>query len=141
MEKRLHGRFLRLLIDTATEQLVFDLLVGQIIPIEHRQQRREAALDRIAFRKRHQRAAAAAQRSGTLGGIFQMERISREYFGAGSVLVDILLEIDAEKFRQFFDGIKTGLEPEAALREAYGIGFKELAGLYGRRIGVPNLKP
>lgn len=90
---------------------------------------------------RNARAAQAAQQSGTLGGIFDMPRISKEYYGASSIIVDILLKIDPDKFQQFFDGIKTGLEAEDALREAYGFGFKELAGLYGRRIGRPDLKP
>ena len=91
--------------------------------------------------KRQQRAALAAQQSGTLGGMFQMERLSREYFGAGSAVVDILLKLDSEKFRQFFDGIKSGLEAEEALNQAFGMTFEQLARLYGRTIGMPELKP
>ena len=91
--------------------------------------------------KRQQRAASAAQQSGTLGGLFQMERVSHEYFGAASAVVDILLKTDSEKFRAFFDGIKSGLEPEEALDRAYGMTFEQLAQLYGRTIGMPNLKP
>jgi hypothetical protein len=56
-------------------------------------------------------------------------------------MVDILVSRDSDKFRQFFTEIKLGYPAEEALQRAYKMSFADLAAVYGRSVGLPNLKP
>jgi hypothetical protein len=79
----------------------------------------------------------------TLGGNFFANNadLSSWQYGTASSMVEMLLRVDPKKYRKLVDNVKEGLDSEAALRDAYGIGFAELTEQYGRLAGVPNLLP
>lgn len=64
MEERFHRRLFRTGINTACEQVIFDLLIAKIVMVEQRQQRQqrqqrlEAASDDIVFGERLYTTAA-----------------------------------------------------------------------------------
>ncbi len=95
--------------------------------------------DNVAARQA--RSAQLIQQQRTLDGFFEAAQISGDQYGVASSIVGILLEIDPNKFRRYFVGIKEGLSEEASLQQAFQLTHNDLARLYGRRIGVPNLKP
>ncbi|HEX3656463.1 MAG TPA: hypothetical protein VHV55_11675 [Pirellulales bacterium] len=88
-------------------------------------------------------AVAEIRRSGTLGADFFADKAKLEtwQYGVASSMVEILVRIDPEKYRQLIDGVKEGLGSEDALREAFGFGFVELTQRYGQLARVPNLQP
>ena len=90
-----------------------------------------------------QRDAAKRLRTfGTLGGtFFDSTKIEIWQYGAASSIVHLLITRDPIRFKLFITGIKEGLPWERSLRRAYNASVKELCGLYGRSIGVPNLRP
>ncbi len=90
---------------------------------------------------RQAQSAKLFQQQRSLDGFFQQAQISGEQYGAASSMVGILLEIDPNKFRRFFVGIKEGLSEEDSLQQVFQMTHRDLARLYGRRIGVPDLKP
>lgn len=89
--------------------------------------------------KRQERAAQTAREKRSLNGIMTSNRLPREYFGAGSAMVDLLIKKDAAAFRHFFVGIKSGMDPEHSLRIHFGLSYQQLANLYGRSVKIPNL--
>lgn len=93
--------------------------------------------------KRRQREAAdRIRQSRSLEGFFAPDaKLDRWQYGLGSSMVELLLRIDASRYRRFLEGMKEGLEPDAALQAAYGFGIVELTRRYGELIGVPNLQP
>lgn len=83
------------------------------------------------------------RKTGSLGGDFYSDRarLAGWQYGVASSLVELLLRIDPQKYRNLIDGIKEGLSSEESLQEAYGFGFVELTRRYGQLAGVPNLQP
>ncbi|MBI1903025.1 MAG: hypothetical protein HYS13_18150 [Planctomycetia bacterium] len=78
----------------------------------------------------------------TLGGdFFTSRRLERWQYGLGSGMVEYLLRVDAQKFRQLVDGIKEGLTWEESLKEAYGVTPEQLAQEFGKTVGLPGLRP
>ncbi len=90
---------------------------------------------------RQARSVQLIQQQRSLAGLFDADQISPDHYGVAFQLVDILLEIDAAKFRRFFVGIKEGLNEEDSLQQAYQLTHHDLARLYGRKIGIVDLKP
>lgn len=90
--------------------------------------------------KSQQKSIVALQAQQTLAGFFDGSQITGERYGTASAMVDILVNRDSEKFRQFFIDIKLGYPTEEALQRAYKMSFADLTTLYGKRIGMPNLK-
>ena len=90
---------------------------------------------------RQAKSAQLIQQQRTLDGFFAAAQISGDQYGVASSIVGILLEIDPNKFRRYFVGIKEGLAEEESLQHAFQLTHNDLARLYGRRIGVPDLKP
>ena len=90
--------------------------------------------------KAQRKSIVALQAQQTLAGFFDGSQIPGERYGAASAMVDILVSRGSEKFRQFFTDIKLGYPAEEALLRAYKISFANLTALYGKRIGMPNLK-
>lgn len=95
--------------------------------------------DNLAIRQA--KSAQLIQQQRSLDGFFQAAQISGDQYGVASSVVGILLEIDPNKFRRYFVGIKEGLSAEESLQQAFQMTHNDLARLYGRRIGVPDLKP
>lgn len=90
---------------------------------------------------RQAKSAQLVQQQRTLDGFFDAAQISGDQYGIASNIVGILLEIDPNKFRRYFVGIKEGLVEEDSLQQAFQMTHNDLARLYGRRIGLPDLKP
>ena len=90
---------------------------------------------------RQTKSGQLIQQQRTLDGFFEAAQISGDQYGAASSMVSILLEIDPNKFRRFFIGIKEGLLEEDSLQQEFQMTHRDLARLYGRRIGVPDLTP
>ncbi|MCX7421241.1 MAG: hypothetical protein NT013_17095 [Planctomycetia bacterium] len=90
---------------------------------------------------RQTKSGQLIQQQRTLDGFFEAAQISGDQYGAASSMVSILLEIDPNKFRRFFIGIKEGLSEEDSLQQEFQMTHRDLARLYGRRIGVPDLTP
>lgn len=91
--------------------------------------------------KSQKRSVETLRQQPTLAGFFDAPQVTGEYYGSGSAMVDLLLRRDSVAFRQFFTDIKQGYSQEEALQRAYRMTFADLARLYGRRIGLPNLQP
>ncbi len=94
-----------------------------------------------SLQARQAQSAKLVQERRSLDGFFQQTQISGDQYGIASSMVGILLEIDPNKFRRFFIGIKEGLSEEDSLQQAFQMTHSDLARLYGRRIGVLELKP
>ena len=90
---------------------------------------------------RQAKSAQLIQQQRSLDGFFQAAQISGDQYGVASSIVGILLEIDPNKFRRYFVGIKEGLSAEESFQQSFQLTHNDLARLYGRRIGVPDLKP
>ncbi len=90
---------------------------------------------------RQAKSAQLIQQQRSLDGFFEVKQISGDQYGVASTIVGILLEIDPNKFRRYFVGIKEGLSEEESLQQTFQMTHNDLARLYGRRIGVPDLKP
>lgn len=88
-----------------------------------------------------QNSINAMKAQQTLAGFFESPSIHVDHFGCGAAMVDILIKRDAGQFRQFFTDIKLGLPPEESLKRAYKMTYADLVRLYGRSIGLPDLKP
>ncbi len=88
-----------------------------------------------------QNSIKAMKAQQTLAGFFDSPSIHIDHFGCGAAMVDILINRDAGQFRQFFTDIKLGYAPEEALKRACKMTYADLARLYGRSIGLPDLKP
>jgi hypothetical protein len=91
--------------------------------------------------KAQRKSIAELNAQQTLAGFFSGSQIPGEHYGAASAMVDILVSRDSDKFRQFFTEIKLGYPAEEALQRAYKMSFADLAAVYGRSVGLPNLKP
>ena len=92
--------------------------------------------------RRQQEAAGLLKQSGTFGKqFFEADRLERWQYGAGSAMVQQMIQANPQLFQLFFNGIKEGLTWQDSLMRAYGMTPEELARGYGRSIGVPNLSP
>jgi hypothetical protein len=81
----------------------------------------------------------AEQRS--LGGMFKAERIEGWQYGVASNLNRFLLQSNRQNYVRFIEALKEGMKWEEALQETYHATPDELLVEYGRRIGVPGLRP
>jgi hypothetical protein len=108
---------------------VADWIAGAITRHEEIERRQKDAYRRIAeFR--------------TLGdGFFTGQGLEPWQYGLASGLVEYLLRVDAQKFRQSIDGIKEGLAWEESLQEAYNLSPEQLAQDFGDTVGLPGLQP
>jgi hypothetical protein len=96
--------------------------------------------DDIKRRQKEAYARIAAFR--TLGGdFFTRHGLERWQYGLASGMVEYLLRIDAQKFRQFIEGINEGLTWEESLKESYGVTPEQLAQEFGKTVGLPGLQP
>ncbi len=92
--------------------------------------------------RRQQEAAGLLKQSGTFGKqFFEADRLERWQYGAGSAMVQQMIQANPQLFQLFFNGIKEGLTWQDSLMRAYGMTPEELARGYGRSIGVPSLTP
>ena len=92
--------------------------------------------------RRQQEAAGLLKQSGTFGKqFFEADRLERWQYGAGSAIVQQMIQANPQLFQLFFNGIKEGLTWQDSLMRAYGMTPEELARGYGRTIGVPGLTP
>lgn len=92
--------------------------------------------------RRQQEAAGLLKQSGSFGGqFFGASSLERWQYGAGSAIVQQMIQTNPQQFQLFFNGIKEGLTWQDSLLRAYGMTPEELARGYGRTIGVPNLTP
>lgn len=97
--------------------------------------------DDDTIQKSQRKSIAALRQQQTLSGFFDGQQIVGELYGCGSAMVDLLIRRDSKKFREFFTDIKKGYAAEEALQRAYDMNFTDLAQLYGRSVGLPNLRP
>ena len=91
-----------------------------------------------------ERQTAAVSRIGltrTLGGFFKREHIEAWQYGLASSMIGVLATRDNDRFRRFFNDIKNGYSWQESLQRHYGMNPEELAGVYGREVGIPGLKP
>jgi len=73
--------------------------------------------------------------------MFETQQIKGDYYGVAVVVVDMLLERDTSRFRDFIIAIKDGHAPDEALKLSYEITYADVARNFGRRIGGPTLRP
>lgn len=92
--------------------------------------------------RRRKSAAERVRRAGTLGDFFQAQPIQGDDYGVASAMVEILIQRDkgTGKFKEFFDGIKLGKDPEQALKESFGLTYQELTVIYARAIGMNQIR-
>ncbi|MGE3405404.1 MAG: hypothetical protein AB7I37_01240 [Pirellulales bacterium] len=96
-----------------------------------------------AVSRKQQDAAQRVRQTKSLGGNFFAgdRNIESWQYGVAVSMVDLMLRIDAPKYRQFFDGMKEGLSPAESLQEHYDLTFAQLVARYGATIGVPDAVP
>lgn len=96
--------------------------------------------DRVPNRRKT--AATQVVQAGTLGNFFEAEPIRGEQYGIASAMVEILIRIDGGdgKFKEFFDGIKLGKDPEESLKDSFGLTYQELTVLYAQAIGMKSIR-
>ncbi len=90
---------------------------------------------------RGKRALAMVQTQQSLNGMFETQQIKGDYYGVAVAVVDMLLERDTGRFREFIIAIKDGHAPNEALQLSYEMTYADVARNFGRRIGLPTLKP
>jgi hypothetical protein len=113
---------------------VADWVAGQVVKAD------------TEVKDRQRDAVAQIRQTGVLSqGFFAAGgRLERWEYGLASSMVELLLGPNSSsgpKYRELIDSIKEGIDPEEALRKAYGFGFVELAQKYGQAVGVPNVRP
>lgn len=91
---------------------------------------------------RRERAATQVAEQGTLGDFFTAEPITANQYGIASSMVEILIQRDRGngKFKEFFDGIKLGKDPEESLKDSFNLTYQELTILYARAIGMNAIR-
>ena len=57
-------------------------------------------------------------------------------------MVELLIQVDKGngKFKEFFDGIKMGEDPEQSLKESFGMTYQDLTVMYARAIGMNGIR-
>lgn len=90
---------------------------------------------------RGKRALAMVQTQRSLNGMFETQQIKGDYYGVAVAVVDMLLERDTSRFRDFIIAIKDGHAHDEALNLSYGMTYADVARNFGRRIGVRTLRP
>jgi hypothetical protein len=101
----------------------------------------EMVPDSTAVRNRELKALNLLIQQQSLGGMLSAKRIESWQYGAASNLNRFLLETNRDSYVRFIEVLKEGMKWDEALREAYGSTPDELLTHYGRRIGVPELRP
>ncbi len=92
--------------------------------------------------QRQREAAEQLRQSGTFGRqFFSADSLERWQYGAGSAIVQLMINENRQLFQLFFNGIKEGLTWQDSLMRSYGMTPEELARAYGLSIGIPNLTP
>ncbi len=89
-----------------------------------------------------QTASARLRETRSLGGdFFTAKSIDTWQYGVASSLTEFMLRWDAKAYRAMIDGVKEGMGWEESLKKAYGVTPEELTERFGRKVGVPGLKP
>lgn len=117
-------------VDTWVNEGIAEWVAAAIVP-------KEGKAGEIGRRQRS--GAELVRRSGRLGQFYDAERLSRDQYGIASSMVELLIKLNPDQFKLFFNGIKDGLKWEDSLTRAYGFTRADLTTLYGRSIGLPNL--
>ncbi len=117
-------------VDTWVNEGIAEWVAAAIVP-------KEGKAGEIGRRQRS--GAELVRRSGRLGPFYDAERLSRDQYGIASSMVELLIKLNPDQFKLFFNGIKDGLKWEDSLTRAYGFTRADLTTLYGRSIGLPNL--
>jgi hypothetical protein len=88
-------------------------------------------------------ALERVRQTASLGGRYFDETMNIEfmYYGIASNMVEFLLRVDANKYRQFLTNIKEGYTTEESLQKSYGVTMQQFVQQYGAAIGVPQLQP
>ncbi len=76
-----------------------------------------------------------------LGGLITENEYAIDYQPVSGMLVELLIDRDANAFRELFVAVKEGVDVKVALQDIYGWNDEELVEAFGRKIKVPNLKP
>jgi hypothetical protein len=92
-------------------------------------------------RKEYAALAMLKEQRSFGGKFFTAEMLEGWQYGAAISLNRFLLDADRASYVRFIEKLKEGLSWPDAFREAYGGTPEELVALYGRRIGVPDLRP
>jgi hypothetical protein len=106
-----------------------DLIGAEIVP----------ASNVVKYRELKAVQQLAEQRS--LGGMFKAERIEGWQYGVASNLSRFLLQSNRQNYVRFIEALKEGIKWEEALQATYHATPDDLLSEYGRRIGVPGLRP
>ena len=106
-----------------------DWMGHEIVQSDRVPRRRKAAANRVA-------------QAGTLGDFFSAEPIKGDQYGIASAMVEILIQRDRGngKFKEFFDGIKLGKDPEQALKDSFELTYQELTIIYAQAIGMNAIR-
>ncbi len=87
--------------------------------------------------------AAQVRKAGTLGNFFTKPRMQGAAdYGIASSMVELLVSVDDGdgKFKEFFDAIKMGDDPEQALKEKFNLTYQELTIMYAQAIGLQKIR-
>ena len=109
---------------------IADWVAGSVVKADTEVKRRQNdAMDRL-------------RQAGSLNPEFFTDtgRLESWEYGLASSLVELMLRIDAKKYRKFFDGVKEGLPPDESLKQSYGLTFADLVQRYSQAAKLPALK-
>ncbi|MEX2672521.1 MAG: hypothetical protein WD294_10465 [Phycisphaeraceae bacterium] len=81
------------------------------------------------------------QSRGSLEEYFEASHIEAWQYGVAYTMTEFLIRHNSAGYVKFFQAIKDGKPWREALEEDYGTTFERLVAVYGREMGVPDLKP
>lgn len=85
--------------------------------------------------------AEQLKRTGSLLNLLDATRLEDDRISIAKLLVIHLIEADPKAFSQFFEDVKLGHSWKDALLMNYGATPEAFASDFGRKMGVPNLRP
>lgn len=91
--------------------------------------------------KENQKNQAQLRRTGSLLGMLDATRMEDGREHLARMLVGHLMKTDPTAFSQFFEDVKLGHTWQSALKTNYGATPEDFAKDFGRKNGVPGLKP
>ena len=92
-----------------------------------------------AERAQRDRVTQNLRRNSSLLGLLKATRLDQDRWPICGEIVKFLIAQDSVAFGQMFRDAKMGLSIEDALMQNFGLTLDELAGRFGRSLGVANV--